>query len=59
MLNLMVHNEHTEHSAGADFARARAERGDKAVSFANIRKLAEALGTGAEELLHRAPEGGE
>jgi transcriptional regulator with XRE-family HTH domain len=34
----------------------RAERGDEVVSFANIRKLAEALGISANELLRRPPE---
>jgi transcriptional regulator with XRE-family HTH domain len=36
---------------------ARAERGDEIVSFANIRKLAEALGISTDELLHSNPEG--
>lgn len=43
----------------ARLARAtvtRAERGDEVVSFANIRKLAEALGISPDELL-REPEG--
>lgn len=45
----------------AGLARAtvtRAERGDEVVSFANIRKLAEALGISAEALL-KEPEGEE
>jgi len=33
----------------------RAERGDEAISFANIRKLAEALGISTDELLHTKP----
>lgn len=35
---------------------ARAERGDEVVSFANIRKLAEALAISADELLNTAPD---
>lgn len=34
---------------------ARAERGDAIVSFANVRKLAEALGISPDELLGPAP----
>jgi transcriptional regulator with XRE-family HTH domain len=34
----------------------RAERGDEVVSFANIRKLAEALGITPDQLL-KAPDG--
>ena len=37
---------------------ARAERGDEVVSFANIRKIAEALGLAVNDLLERDPEGG-
>ena len=37
---------------------ARAERGDEVVSFANIRKIAEALGLSVNDLLERDPEGG-
>jgi transcriptional regulator with XRE-family HTH domain len=43
----------------AKLARAtvtRAERGDEVVSFANIRKLAEALGITPDQLL-KAPDG--
>lgn len=36
---------------------ARAERGDEVVSFANIRKIAEALGISTDELLSKEPEG--
>ncbi len=36
---------------------ARAERGDEVVSFANIRKLAEALGISTDELLTKEPDG--
>ena len=35
---------------------ARAERGDEVVSFANIRKIAEALGVSTDELLTKEPE---
>jgi transcriptional regulator with XRE-family HTH domain len=35
---------------------ARAERGDEVVSFANIRKIAEALGISVDDLLERDPE---
>ncbi len=35
---------------------ARAERGDEVVSFANIRKIAEALGISTDELLNGAPD---
>ncbi len=34
----------------------RAERGDEAISFANIRKLAEALGISTDELLRTKPK---
>jgi transcriptional regulator with XRE-family HTH domain len=36
---------------------ARAERGDEVVSFANIRKLAKALGISAGDLTNKDPEG--
>lgn len=36
---------------------ARAERGDEVVSFANIRKIAAALGVSTDELLSQAPDG--
>ena len=34
---------------------ARAERGDEVVSFANIRKIAEALGISTDDLLSKDP----
>jgi transcriptional regulator with XRE-family HTH domain len=37
---------------------ARAERGDEVVSFANIRKIADALGISTDDLLNKDPEGG-
>jgi DNA-binding Xre family transcriptional regulator len=58
MHKLMAQIELAERSGLAKSTLARAERGDEVVSFANIRKLAEALGISAEDLLNRAPEGG-
>lgn len=37
---------------------ARAERGDEVVSFANIRKIADALGISTQDLVTKNPEGG-
>lgn len=37
---------------------ARAERGDEVVSFANIRKIAAALGISVDDLINKDPEGG-
>jgi transcriptional regulator with XRE-family HTH domain len=59
MYKLMAQNELAERSGLAKSTLARAERGDEVVSFANIRKLAQALGIGAEELLTPAPGEGD
>jgi transcriptional regulator with XRE-family HTH domain len=56
MNKLMAQNELAERSGLAKSTLARAERGDEVVNFANIRKLAEALGISAEELLSPAPD---
>ena len=53
----MGQNELAKRSGLAKSTTARAERGDEVVPFANTRKLAEALGISADELL-REPEGG-
>lgn len=55
---LLAQNELAARSGLAKSTLARAERGDEVVNFANIRKLAEALGISTDELLHRDPEGG-
>lgn len=50
----------TELAEKTGLARAtvtRADRGDEVVSFANIRKLAEALGITPDELLKSPPDG--
>ena len=55
MYKLMAQNELAERSGLAKSTLARAERGDEVVNFANIRKLAEALGISPEDLLGSAP----
>jgi transcriptional regulator with XRE-family HTH domain len=55
MHKLMAQNELAERSGLARATIARAEKGDEVVGFANIRKLAEALGISADELLAPAP----
>lgn len=59
MHKLMAQGELAEKSELARATIARAEQGDTIVSFPNIRKLAEALGISTDDLLNRAPEGGE
>jgi transcriptional regulator with XRE-family HTH domain len=56
---LLAQNELAERGGLARATVARAERGDEVVSFANIRKLAQALDISADELLRRPPEGSE
>jgi transcriptional regulator with XRE-family HTH domain len=55
MHKLMTQAELTQRSRLARATVTRAERGDEIVSFANIRKLAEALGISTDELLHIEP----
>jgi transcriptional regulator with XRE-family HTH domain len=57
MHKLMAQNELAARTGLAKSTLARAERGDEVVNFANIRKLAEALGISTDELLHTNPEG--
>ena len=57
MRKLLGQAELAEKSGLAKSTIARAERGDEVVSFANIRKLAEALGISTDDLLHKNPEG--
>jgi transcriptional regulator with XRE-family HTH domain len=56
MHKLIAQNELATKSGLAKSTLARAERGDEVVNFANIRKLAEALGISTDELLHQDPE---
>jgi transcriptional regulator with XRE-family HTH domain len=56
MRKLMAQNELAERAGLAKSTLARAERGNEVVNFANIRKLAEALGISTDDLLHRDPE---
>jgi DNA-binding XRE family transcriptional regulator len=53
---LMTQAQLIEKSGVARATVVRAERGSESVSFANIRKLAEALGITTDELLHADPE---
>lgn len=55
---LMTQAELVAKSGLARATVVRAETGTEAVRFANIRKLAEALGISTDELLRRDPEGG-
>lgn len=55
MRKLMGQNELATRSGLARATIARAEKGDEVVNFANIRKLAEALGISPDDLL-RNPE---
>ena len=52
---LMTQADLVERSGVGRATVVRAERGDEAISFANIRKLAEALGISTDELLHIEP----
>lgn len=54
---LMAQAEVAEKSGMSRSAITRAEQGDAAVNYANIRKIAAALGISTDELL-RAPEEG-
>ena len=56
MRKLLAQNELAARSGLAKSTLARAERGDEVVNFANIRKLAEALGITADDLLYRDPD---
>jgi transcriptional regulator with XRE-family HTH domain len=56
MQKLMGQRELADQSGLARATIARAERGDEIVNFANIRKLAQALGISADDLLHQNPE---
>jgi transcriptional regulator with XRE-family HTH domain len=53
---LMTQAELVERSGVGRATVVRAERGDEAISFANIRKLAEALGISTDELLRTKPK---
>jgi transcriptional regulator with XRE-family HTH domain len=55
MRKLLGQNELAAKSGLARATLARAERGDEIVNFANIRKLAEALGISTDDLLYRSP----
>jgi len=50
--------ELAELAGGTRGTMARAQRGDEVVSFANIRKIATALGISVDDLLDKDPEGG-
>jgi transcriptional regulator with XRE-family HTH domain len=52
---LMTQAELQAKSGVARATLVRAERGTESVSFANIRKLAEALGISTDDLLYRSP----
>lgn len=54
---LMAQTELADRAGVARATVTRAERGDEVVSFANVRKLAEALGISPDELLHTNPDG--
>ena len=56
MHKLMAQNELSARTGLARATIARAERGDEVVNFANIRKVAEALGISTDDLLHRDPD---
>jgi transcriptional regulator with XRE-family HTH domain len=56
MNKLIAQNELAQRTGLARATLARAERGDEVVNFANIRKLAEALGITAEDLLYHDPD---
>jgi transcriptional regulator with XRE-family HTH domain len=56
MQKLLGQSELAEKSGLAKSTIARAERGDEVVGFANIRKLAKALGISSDDLLHKQPE---
>ena len=57
MHKLLAQGELAEVSGLARATITRAEQGNMIVSFANIRKLAAALGISADDLLRRAPDG--
>lgn len=57
MHKLLGQGELAEVSGLARATITRAEQGDTIVSFANIRKLAAALGISTDDLLHREPAG--
>jgi transcriptional regulator with XRE-family HTH domain len=56
MRKLIAQTELASRTGLARATLARAERGDEIVNFANIRKLAEALGISADDLLYRDPD---
>ena len=59
MTKLMGQSELAKAAGVTKGTMARAERGDEVVSFANIRKIADALGISTDDLLNKNPEGGE
>lgn len=59
MAKLMGQSELAKAAGVTKGTMARAERGDEVVSFANIRKIADALGISTDDLLNKDPEGGE
>ena len=56
MRRYMTQQMLAEHSGLAKATVTRAETGDNAVSFANIKKLADALGVTPDELVYTDPD---
>lgn len=53
---MLTQNELIEKSGVSRTTVVRAERGDESLSIANIRKLAEALGVTADQLVYEDPD---
>lgn len=56
MKKLMAQGELAQAGGLARATVARAERGDEIVNFANIRKLAVALGISPDDLIYTSPD---